>query len=166
MTVTNRIMDDDDIIHVHAQQPREVPCKIAFLGEAPSTEELLKGKPLVGPSGRIFDAILRTAGLDRAEYWVGNVFNQKLPENDLRNWCVNKSEADTWDEEVDPEVAKDAFYIPGTGVLRPEHRWQLQRLAADLAEVKPNVVVPLGSTARARRGTVPTSDGRSRPAPR
>jgi uracil-DNA glycosylase len=136
---------DNDIIHVPAQLPRNVPCKIAFLGEAPSTDELLAGKPLVGPSGRIFDALLRTANLDRADYWVGNVFDQKLPDNDVANWCVNKNAADQWED--DPEDLKNQWYIPGSGVLRPEHRWHLRRLMDELEAVRPNVVVPMGSTA-------------------
>lgn len=143
--VTNKVMDDDDVIHVPAQMPRKTPCKIAFLGEAPSTDELLAGKPLVGPSGRIFDALLRTANLDRADYWIGNVFDQKIPENDLANWCVNKSVADAWED--DPEDLKDEWYIPGTGVLRPEYRWHLKRLADELAAVQPNVVVCMGGPA-------------------
>ncbi len=138
-------MTDDDIIHVPAQKPREMPCKIAFLGEAPSTDEILGGKPLIGPSGRIFDALLRTANLDRGDYWVGNVFDQKLPDNDLANWCANKSVADQWED--DPEDLKDTWYIPGVGVLKPEHRWQIKRLLAELENVKPNVVVCMGTTA-------------------
>lgn len=133
----------DDIIHVPAQQPRSSPCKIAFLGEAPSTEELLEGKPLVGPSGKIFDAMLRTANLDRADYWVGNVFDQKIPGNSLFNWCVNKADA----ERVEGDSYSDDFYIPGYGVLGPDHRWHLKRMWDELEAVKPNVIVPLGGTA-------------------
>lgn len=138
-------MKDDDVIHVPAQMPRDTPCKIAFLGEAPSTDELLAGRPLVGPSGRIFDALLRTANLDRKDYWVGNVFDQKLPDNDVSNWCVNKGVADQWED--DPKDLHDAFYIPGSGVLKPQYRWHLKRLEDELNAVKPNVVVPMGSTA-------------------
>lgn len=133
----------DDTIHVPAQQPKSSPCKIAFLGEAPSSEELLEGKPLVGPAGKVFDAMLRTANLDRSEYWVGNVFDQKLPGNELANWCVNKNEANP---EWDPE-GSDAWFIPGDGVLRPEYRWHIGRLHDELAAVRPNVVVPMGDTA-------------------
>lgn len=147
MPITNKVMDDSDVIHVPPQQPERVPCKIAFLGEAPSTDELLSGKPLVGPSGRIFNAMLRTANLRREDYWIGNVFDQKLPENDVRNWCANKSDPDAWEDDVAPAVKSDEWYIPGAGVLLPKHRWHLQRLEAELAAVKPNVVVALGSTA-------------------
>lgn len=104
---------------VPAQPPRKVPCPIAFLGEAPSDDEEEKGKPLVGPSGKVFDAALRTAGLDRAEYWVGNVFDRKAPDNDCAPWMA------------DPDIANAA----------------LERLAAELNEVRPTVVVPMGGTA-------------------
>lgn len=132
--------DDDDIIHVPAQSPSKVPCKIAFLAEAPGDEELLEGKPLVGPSGRIFNSLLRAANLDRKDFWVGNVFDQKIPDNDLSNWTVTKAEAERLGWEPFPTA-------PGGGQLRPEFRTHLHRLGAELHAAKPNVIVPLGGTA-------------------
>ncbi len=131
----------DDAIHVPAQTPTSA-CRIAFLAEAPSTEELIAGKPLVGPSGRIFNAILRTAELNREDpsFWIGNVFDQKIPKNDIAEWCVTKAEADKLGWEPFPA-------IPSAGVLRPELRWQLDRLARDLDLYRPNIIVPLGATA-------------------
>lgn len=132
-----------EIIHVPPQLPRSSPCRIAFVGEAPSTEELEKGKPLVGPAGRIFNALLRTADLDREEYYVGNVFDHKIPKNSLPDsgWCVGRQEAEAGGY-YDPQ-----FVIPYIGVLRPEFRGNLDRLARSLNSVKPHVIVPLGSTA-------------------
>lgn len=104
---------------VPAQQPRQKPCKIAFIGEAPGSEEVEQGKPLVGPSGVIFNAMLRAANLDRADYFVGNVFDEKAPLNDVSPW------------------------------IRDPEKWAaaLQRLAGELADARPDVIVPLGGTA-------------------
>lgn len=122
-----------EAIHVPSQQPRAIPCKIAFLGEAPGEDELDKGLPFVGADGGVFNAALRAANLDRADYWIGHVFDQKLPDDDLRNWCG-------------PDKGP-LSPIPGMGHLRAEFHWQLDRLAAELAAVQPSVIVPLGPTA-------------------
>lgn len=132
------------MIRVPAQKP-SLPTKlcgpIAFVGEAPSDEEEEKGVPLVGPSGRIFNAVLRSAGIDRRECWVGNVFDEKLPENNVANWCYSTAEARAqgWTG-TPPPIGK-------LGVLRPEHAWHLQRLAEELEAVRPSIIVPLGGTA-------------------
>lgn len=126
-------------VHVPAQQPRTIPTKIAFVGEAPGEVEVDKGIPLVGPSGRVFNAALRAANLDRADYWVGNVFDEKLPDNDLKNWCDAAS--------VPREAGRAEIAVPGFGYLKPEHHWHLERLASELKAVQPTVVVPLGGTA-------------------
>ena len=125
---------------VNAQQPNSIPCKIAFLGEAPGDEEVNAGVPFVGPSGRIFNAMLRTAGIDRKECWVGNVFTEKLPDNDVANWCADTKTARA-------EGFADLPPIGSAGYLKPEHLHHLDGLEAQLSEVKPTVVVPLGGTA-------------------
>ena len=130
--------------HVPPQQPAAVPCKIVFVGEAPSDEERLKGRPLVGPSGRVFDQMLRTAGLDRAQYGVTNVFDEQLPQNEVANWCVNtvqwKELAHAVPEGFDPKLA-DGMY------LHPSHWHHLERLRVELAAMRPTLIVPLGGTA-------------------
>lgn len=133
-------MHDDDIIHVPPESPSG-PVRIAFVGEAPGEDEIARGRPLVGPSGRIFNALLRTAGLRREDYWIGNVFDQKLPGNDIASWLVTKAEAEAAGMDT-------SFPLYGrAGLLRPEYRWHLSRLASELAAVNPVLVVPLGATA-------------------
>ena len=126
--------------HVPPQLPTHRPCKVAFVGEAPSYEEIYKGQPLVGPSGRIFNAILRTAGLRREDYLITNVFDEQLPSNNVANWCMDMREART-------RGALDLPPIGPAGFLRKEHRWHLERLKKELEECQPTVVVPLGGTA-------------------
>lgn len=102
---------------VPPQQANQRPVKIAFVGEAPGAEELEECRPFVGPSGRVFDALLRTAELDREAYHITNVFQERCPNNDCSAWMRDRGEE------------------------------ALQRLAAELDEQKPTVVVPLGGTA-------------------
>lgn len=127
-------------VHVPPQWPRATPTKIAFIAEAPSDEEIEHGIPLIGPSGRVFNSILRTAGLDRADYLVTNVFDQKLPDNNVAAWCVPLTEARE-------KAWTDLPPIGAAGFLRPEYRWHLDRLKKELEISRPNVVVPLGGTA-------------------
>lgn len=125
---------------VPSQFPEPGPtARIAFVGEAPSDDEVEKGKPFVGPAGRIFNAMLRSANLAREDYFVGNVFSEQLPENNVKHWTANAKEAREGGFDGLPPVAG--------GYLRPEFYPHLARLDADLARVRPNVIVPLGDTA-------------------
>lgn len=126
-------------IHIPAQYPQVTPTKIAFVGEAPSDEEIERGIPLVGPSGRVFNAMLRTANMDRADYMVTNVFDTKIPDNDVKNWCIPSKEAKELGVTLPP--------IGSAGYLHPDLHWHLDRLREELLDVRPTVVVPLGATA-------------------
>lgn len=96
-----------------------MPCRLAFVAEAPSDEEVAEGRPLVGPSGRVYNALLRTAGIDRKEVFTGNVFDEKAPGNDVSGWMR------------DPAIFNPA----------------LARLEAEIAKADPTVIVPMGSPA-------------------
>jgi DNA polymerase len=52
----------------------EGPTHATFMlvGEQPGDKEDLAGKPFVGPAGRMLDAALRDAGIDRAQIFVTN----------------------------------------------------------------------------------------------
>src|SRR5262247_1180423 len=45
---------------------------LVLVGEQPGDQEDLAGKPFVGPAGRIFDAILEEAEIDRLKTYVTN----------------------------------------------------------------------------------------------
>lgn len=54
--------------------PGEGPraARLMLVGEVPGNDEDLKGKPFVGPAGRILDAALARAGIERKEAFVTN----------------------------------------------------------------------------------------------
>ena len=106
-------------VKVPPQLPSKTPTPIAFVGEAPGSEEVTMGKPLVGPSGRVFNALLRTANLERSDYLVTNVYDEKAPGNDVTEWMNDEDRTDT----------------------------ALKRLGAELTAAQPNVIVALGGTA-------------------
>lgn len=47
-------------------------ASIFFVGEQPGDQEDLAGRPFVGPAGRLFDASLEEAGIDRKRVYVTN----------------------------------------------------------------------------------------------
>lgn len=121
----------------------------------------------MGSSGRCMAQLLRASGLakscdndpipkdfyrdmgnrglrpllwERSAYCWSNVFSEQLPENEIKNWCALDKERKDWhDYELDR--------ISGCGFLRPEYVHHLQRLQADLATIRPTLIVPLGGTA-------------------
>ncbi len=54
--------------------PGEGPSRATFMlvGEQPGDKEDIAGKPFVGPAGRVLDAALKDAGIDRAQTFVTN----------------------------------------------------------------------------------------------
>lgn len=58
-----------------------VPSPIVFVGEGPGVEEDRFGIPFVGPSGRLFDHLLTTAGIDRDSVFVANSICCRPPAN-------------------------------------------------------------------------------------
>lgn len=105
------------------QMPERLPCKIAFVGGAPGHDEMSEGKPFYGPAGRVFNAILRQANLDRDDYLLTYVYDQS-PDND----------------DADPVKAG---WLKDTELTNAN----LSRLKAELDQAQPNVIVPLGSVA-------------------
>jgi DNA polymerase len=52
-----------------------------FVGEAPGATEDREGLPFVGASGRLLDAMLAAAGIDRSEVFIANVVRCRPPAN-------------------------------------------------------------------------------------
>ena len=127
-------------IRVPAQFPRGGKVRLAFVGEAPSNEELRIGQPLVGADGRIFNQLLRTANIERDTCLITNVFDMKLPDNEVAHWCAPMDVARKEGFADLPPVGK-------VGYLKPEHRHHLERLQTEIERASPDVIVPLGPTA-------------------
>ena len=127
--------------HVPAQLPSRTPCKIAFVAEAPADYEVLDGKPLVGPSGRLFDKLCRMAGIERHECLVTNVVDVQAPDNKIEKLLVGKKELPTDPKAYTLSPATKGSYLPVH--LLP----QLERLKAEIEACRPNLVVCLGGFA-------------------
>jgi len=95
---------------------------VMFVGEQPGNEEDLTGKPFVGPAGKLFDKALEEAGIDRAQTYVTNVVKHF-------KW--------------EPRGKRRIHKKPNAQEIAACRPW----LEAEIALVKPKVVVALGATA-------------------
>lgn len=107
-----------------------------IVGEAWGRREAEKGKPFVGPSGDLLNAFLSSAGLDRSDCYLTNVFNFQPDGNNLMNLCGTKAEGLPGRKPI-----KSGKYI------RAEFQHELTRLEQEIETVNPNLIVACGSTA-------------------
>ncbi|HEY8227000.1 MAG TPA: UdgX family uracil-DNA binding protein [Pyrinomonadaceae bacterium] len=97
-------------------------AKVMFVGEQPGNEEDLTGKPFVGPAGRLFDNALVEAGIDRKQTYVTNIVKHF-------KW--------------EPRGKRRIHKKPNAQEIAACRPW----LEAEIALVKPKVIVALGATA-------------------
>src|SRR5258706_7857604 len=79
--------------------------KLMVIGEAPGKHEDELGIPFVGPSGKMLDDFLRTAGISRSEVYITNVVKVRPPFNDLKklhliNVDLNEQIKNLWEQEI------------------------------------------------------------------
>jgi DNA polymerase len=96
--------------------------KVMMIGEQPGDREDIEGKPFVGPAGKLLDAALAEAGIDRKTVYVTNTVKHFK-----------------WEPRGKRRIHKKPNAIEITA-CRP---W----LEAEMAAVKPQVIVCLGATA-------------------
>jgi uracil-DNA glycosylase len=97
---------------------------VMFVGEQPGDQEDIKGHPFVGPAGRLLDAALEEAGIDRRKVYVTNAVKHfKFVRKELTRRRLHKK--------------------PSAAEVRACHPW----LQEEIRAVHPKMVVALGSTA-------------------
>jgi uracil-DNA glycosylase family protein len=97
-------------------------AKIMFVGEQPGDAEDLAGRPFVGPAGRLLDRALDAAGIDRSRTYVTNAVKHF-------KWV--------------PRGKRRIHSKPNSMEIQACFPW----LEAEIAAVKPQVIVVLGATA-------------------
>jgi uracil-DNA glycosylase family protein len=95
---------------------------VVFVGEQPGDQEDTTGEPFVGPAGKLLDRALEEAGIDRSKTYVTNA------------------------------VKHFKWKLRGTRRIHQKPSWTEQMacrpwLEAEMAVLKPRVIVPLGATA-------------------
>jgi uracil-DNA glycosylase family protein len=96
--------------------------KVIFVGEQPGDQEDIEGKPFVGPAGKLLDSALVEAGIDRKKVYVTNAVKHFK-----------------WEPRGKRRIHKKPNAIE-IAACRP---W----LDAEIAAIRPNVIVCLGATA-------------------
>ncbi len=97
-------------------------ARIMLVGEQPGNDEDLSGRPFVGPAGRLLDASLVEAGVDRKKVYVTNVVKHF-------KW--------------EPRGKRRIHQKPSASEIAACRPW----LDAEIASLKPTVIVCLGATA-------------------
>ena len=97
-------------------------ARVVFVGEQPGNEEDLKGEPFVGPAGKLLDKALVSAGIDRDQTYVTNVVKHF-------KW--------------EPRGKRRIHKKPNALEIAACKPW----FEAEVARLKPDVVVCLGATA-------------------
>jgi DNA polymerase len=108
--------------------------KIAICGEAWGEQEARERTPFVGAMSSQLRPMLHEAGIHPADCFMTNVFNIRY-DGKMEQFCGPKAEA-----------------IKGYGPLikgrycRAEFKTELDRLAEELCEANPNVIIAMGNT--------------------
>ncbi|RRI04362.1 uracil-DNA glycosylase [Mesorhizobium tamadayense] len=97
-------------------------AEVVFVGEQPGDQEDLAGKPFVGPAGRILDATLDDADIERRKTYVTNAVKHF---------------------KFEPRGKRRIHSKPNAGEIQA-CRWWLDK---ELDLIKPHVAVALGATA-------------------
>ncbi len=105
---------------VFGEGPRH--AKIVFVGEQPGDQEDVQGKPFVGPAGQLLDRALEEAGIDRNTVYVTNAVKHF-------KW--------------EPRGKRRLHQTPTSRDIAACRPW----LEAEIALIKPTVLVCLGATA-------------------
>lgn len=113
-----------------------IPATIAIVGEAPGAEEERYGEPFLGPSGKLLNAALESAGILRSSCFVTNVCRHRPPENDITNWLSKNKKA----PHPDWRYIKGLWCDPRVAAGFPE-------LARELKAAQPKLIIALGGTA-------------------
>jgi uracil-DNA glycosylase len=102
---------------------------VMMVGEQPGDREDIEGRPFVGPAGRVLDEALERVGADRSDVYLTNAVKHfKFKQRGKRR----------------------LHQRPGAMEMNACHPW----LEAELAVVKPTLLIALGATAaRALYGT-------------
>lgn len=120
-------------------------ARIAIVGEAWGAEEDYQGKPFVGPAGRVLRKLAGRAGLDISLAFITNVC--ALRPYELSGGVKIKSNKFALLCEKKRSEGNNLPKLGDHGYLRREFHGELERLAAELREVQPNIVIPLGGIA-------------------
>ena len=113
---------------VFGEGPRD--AAVMFIGEQPGEREDVAGSPFVGPAGQLFDRALQAAGIDRSTVYVTNI---------VKHFKWKHGTA----RDPRPPGKRRLHDKPNAYEVNACKPW----LDGEIRNVKPRIVVALGSTA-------------------
>lgn len=126
--------------HVPARWPEKRPIRVALVDEAPGDDVACSGRAMSGYQGNLLRRAFRLGNLNYDELFITYLFDGQLPGDDIKKACFKR-----WDSE--DYYGYTPRRLPGAGFLTPELTNQLERVARELEEAAPSVIVPMGATA-------------------
>lgn len=127
---------------MYSAPEEDSPHTVLIVGEAPGEEEEKLKKPFVGASGKLLDELLAISGFNRKQVHVTNVFTERPPGNDLKQWTLTKTELRKLgfgEEGRLPQLQKR--------YLHPEREPELRRFREELSTIRPDLTIAFGGTA-------------------
>ncbi len=99
-------------------------ARVMLVGEQPGDKEDLAGRPFVGPSGALLDRALEEAGIERDDVYVTNA---------VKHFKWTRA----------PHGSRRVHKTPNDSEVRACFPW----LDAEVAQLRPEVIICLGATA-------------------
>jgi len=115
---------------------------LALVGEAPGREEVKEQRPFVGRSGRLLDAHLGDAGIERARCLVANVFRFQPPDNKVGHFFASRGKA----RRLGVGLAEAWGPFGSSDYCLADFAGEIEALQQTLAALRPAVIVALGRT--------------------
>jgi len=110
---------------VRVEAEGSLDSKICLVGEAPGVQEVVTGRPFVGPAGNELMKILHMVGIARSDCYITNVVKEHPPKDDFTVFL--------------------RFTSRGDPIETPAYQRYVEELKEELSRCKANVIVPLGN---------------------
>ena len=115
-----------------------------IVGEAWGQQEAIAKKPFIGKEGQELSRMLRDAGIIRSDCHITDVFNERLPGNNLKHFLFQstiKNLPPDYDAGQYPPIESSGWYV------KPEYIHHVDRCREEVREIKPNLLITLGNPA-------------------
>lgn len=122
-------------IYIPPRGPRG--ARIMIVGEAPGEKEVEDRKPFAGPSGYQLGLMLKESGIMEAECFITNFLRYRPANNNIETFITRKKKHG----QVNQWEYRSGCWLSPTAI---EH---LTHLEAEIEEVSPNIIIPMGNVA-------------------
>ena len=124
-------------------------ARVLFVSASPSVSEVIRGKPLVGPTGRVFnDSYLKEIGLLRKDVRITHAVPFHLVEDDGKDRSPNLSEFEVWKSWIKKQTKQHEIVVTLGRIAKT-----LLGDDADFALPHPRALLLFGNSGEVKRKT-------------